>query len=172
MRQEGVGLDHDKDASVRHAGGETAHDASHFHRVEFTDHDPRNDEEAQRTGDGEDEDTSDREPRGRGFNRRNGFLPALLEVQIRAESDHGDATADSGNERERSSATPSQQDCGNDGKDESNQTKHYRARVFVHGCARILENLDSVKCDCVDPAELVHHKVKRQDAKRLQTGRM
>lgn len=119
VRQEGVRFDDDEDAGVGHAGRETADDTANLHRVEFADHDPRDHEEAERAGDGEDENARHREPRGDGFDRRDRFLPALLVVEVRAQAKHGEATADSGYERKRSTATPPQQNCRDNGEDES-----------------------------------------------------
>lgn len=167
MAQHWISFDDNKHEAVSHACGHATNDASDLHRIKLANHHPRNDEEAERASDDEDEYASDRNP---GVHQRNPLrYPNRFVVHVGAETEHRHTAADARNETQRSSATPSHRNAGHDGEHETQNAEDNRESILIHCGAGVFEDLDSVEGDRVNARELVHHEVDAENAEGLQT---
>lgn len=167
VSQHRISFDDNEDESVCCTCRHSSNDSANLHRVKFADHHPWDDQEAESARDDENEDARDGNPC---VDRRNSLrVPDGFVIHVRAESNHCYATADSGNERQRPSTAPPEGNARNDREEEPQSAEHDGARVFVHLCARVLENLDRIESNCVNARELIHHEVNNENPEGLQT---
>lgn len=98
-------------------------------------------------------------------------IPQWLIVHVNSKANHCHTATNSRDEWKWPTTTPSQWYTSNDGKEESYCTKKYCASVFVHLCARVFKDFNSIEGDGVNTRKLIHHEVNDENSEGLQTRR-